>query len=126
MVMVIPSIDWRLMADACAFFAVLNLLLGWFVFWLLGRKTCTPGRLWKAAALLCLCLCVLGTLVVAFSPVPGRDTEVTDAVFALASLAYLCAPGIIAYKLLAFSPARSIGAAMLMLLFMLAQAGISM
>lgn len=126
MVMVINSIDWGLMAHACAFYAVLNLLLGWFVFWLLGRKTCTQGRLWKAAALLSLCLCVLGCLLVVTMPEPMKETGVMDVVFSLASLAYLCAPGIIAYKMLGFSPARSIWAAVLWLLLMLPQAMISM
>lgn len=124
--MVINSIDWGLMAHACAFYAVLNLLLGWFVFWLIGRKTCRQGRLWKAAALLSLCLCVPGCLLVLTMPVPLRETGVTDAVFPLASLAYLCAPGVVAYKMLGFSPARSIGTAVLWLLLMLLQAVISM
>lgn len=124
--MVICFNDWGLMADACAFYAVLNLLLGWFVFWLLGRKTCTQGRLWKAAALLSLCLCVLGCLMVVTMPVPTQESVVRDAVFSLASLAYLCAPGIIAHKLLGFSPSRSIGAAVLWILLLLPQAMISM
>lgn len=124
--MTINSIHWGLMAEACAFYAVLNLLLGWFVFWLLGRKTCTQGRLWKAAALLSLCLCVLGCLMVVTMPVPMRESGVKDAVFALVSLAYLCAPGIIAHKLLGFSPSRSVRAAVLWILLLLPQAMISM
>lgn len=124
--MVINSIDWGLMAQTCAFYAVLNLLLGAFVFWLPGRKTCTQGRLWKAAALLSLSLCVLGCLLVLTMPVPSQESGVTDAVFALVALAYLCAPGIIAYKLLGFSPARSIRVAVLWLLLLLLQSTISM
>lgn len=126
MVMVINSIDWGLMAHACAFYAVLNLLLGWFAFWLLGRKTCTQGRLWKAAALLSLCQCVLGCLLVLLMPVPMQESGVTDAVFSLVLLAYLGAPGVVAYKMLGFSPARSIWTGVLWLLLTLPQAMISM
>lgn len=124
--MVINSIDWGLMAHTCAFYIVLYLLLGWFVFWLLGRKTRTQGRLWKAAALLSLCQCVLGCLLVVTMPVPMKETGVTDAVFSLVSLAYLGTPGLIAYKLLGFSPTRSIWTAVLWLLLTLLQAMISM
>lgn len=124
--MAINNVHWGLMAEACAFYAVLNLLLGWFVFGLLGYKSCTQGRLLKAAALLSLCLCVLGCLLVVTMPVPTKESGVMDAVFSLLALSYVATPGIIARTLLGFSPGRSVWAAVLWLLLLLPQAMISM